>query len=105
MGKVRKPGFPHPAFVQCQKLMDAKGDDYSGGAGQDYSLREYHPYGDISYLQMLNVKFHRIEAMVKKKQEGKEVKFDSLKDSVEDLINYAAFFWAFLDEERNNSRD
>ncbi len=90
----------HPAFQVCQKLMDAKARDYSGGGVQNPARTDYHPYGDVSYLQMLHTKWTRVENLTREKISKGDlhaVNFESLQDSVRDLINYAAFFWAFLE--------
>ncbi len=96
----------HPAFEYCQALMDRKGEDYGGGIKQDDARIEYHPLGEVSYYQMLHTKMKRIESMIKLQQAGKEPNFESLQDSVADLINYASFFWAFLNdkETKNDGR-
>lgn len=97
-------GPTHPALRFCQELMDQKAHDYSGGRTQDFARRDYHPYGDISYMQMLHTKWMRVQAMFKLKADGGEPNFESLQDSVTDLINYAAFYWAYLEEEKNVDR-
>ena len=83
--------------------MIKKAHDYSGGRGQDFARRDYHPYGDVSYLQMLHTKFKRVEATANLKLKGEKPNFESLQDSVTDLINYAAFYWAYLEEEKENA--
>lgn len=97
----RDPGvdYWHPAFRAMQAIMDAKADDYSGGRGEDPARKNYHPYGDTSYLHMLHLKMERIKSIAHKKETGQTINFEGLKDSVGDLINYAAFYWAFLEEE------
>ena len=87
----------HPAFVFCQELMDAKTHDYGRGQPQDPARIEYHPYGDISYLQMLHTKLKRIESMVMLEKDGKTPNFESKRDSIVDLINYAAFYYAWVE--------
>jgi hypothetical protein len=47
----------------------------------------------MSYGHMVNVKCLRIQSLVNKVKDGGEVNFESLLDTVEDLINYATF-WA-----------
>lgn len=93
----------HPALKHCQELMDKKAQDYSGGQGQDHARRDYHPYGDISYLQMLHTKFRRIEATARLKFDGEKPNFESLQDSVADLINYAAFYWSYLEQQKDDA--
>lgn len=89
----------HPAFLKCQALMDAKSHDYNKGKIQDAARIDYHPYGHTSYMHMLHVKKKRLESLMALRESGAGPKYESLKDSIEDLINYAAFYWSYVDTE------
>ncbi len=82
----------HPAFAACQTLMDVKAKDY----GQmDHARRNYFPFGDASYATMLHTKMERIKRLIEK---DSEPNFEGLKDTVMDLINYGAFYFAYLEQ-------
>lgn len=85
----------HPAFAAAQNVLNKKSDDYGA---QDNSKRQYFPFDDESYATMMHTKMERIMNLIHKKRTGRPTNFESLKDSVGDLINYAAFYWSFLDE-------
>ena len=94
----------HPILEQCDELLRRKSEDYQGGLGEsNFSKSEYHPFGHKSYQQMLHTKLTRIKSVSEKMERGEVVNFESLKDSVMDLINYAAFYGAWLDEENERS--
>lgn len=62
---------------------------------QDYGndtlgLHSYFPFQDKSYVQMLHTKTQRLVALAQR-VEG-EPNFESITDSVQDLINYAVFY-------------
>lgn len=67
-------------------LVAAKHEDYGN---QALGLETYFPFGDKSYLQMMHVKMQRLISLV---QSEEEPNFESMRDTVLDLINYAVFF-------------
>jgi len=71
------------------KLVDRKGADYN----HIVQLRDYFPFQDYSYQQMLNLKVLRMRSLLRK---GSAPNFDSLTDSLYDLINYSVFYLAYL---------
>jgi hypothetical protein len=71
-------------------LVARKGEDYNANAIQ---LHEYFPFKDKSYQQMLHMKVLRMRSLLDK---GSEPNFDSLLDSVYDLVNYAVFYLDYL---------
>lgn len=73
-------------------LMERKSKDYQGST---YTLTDYFPYGHTSYLQMLHTKMTRIKS-VAEREDSNAVNFESLEDSLIDLINYSAFYIEFL---------
>lgn len=72
------------------KLVAAKGEDYNNAIG----LHEYFPFHDVSYMQMLHMKVLRMRSIHAK---GSAANFDSMLDSVHDLINYAVFYLEYLE--------
>lgn len=81
-----------PVFREAAALCNKKSEDYGD---RDLSKRDYHPFGHASYQQMVHTKFLRIKSV--SKQEG--ANFESLRDSLLDMINYLGFYSAWLDEE------
>lgn len=81
---------------QAKDLVVKKAQDYQGGS---VGLHDYFPFGDQSYVQMLYVKAMRLRSLV----EGtRSPNFESTKDSVLDLINYAIFYLEYLEEQEND---
>ncbi|WID42028.1 nucleotide pyrophosphohydrolase [Pseudomonas phage ZQG1] len=79
-----------PVWKRLQELREKKGSDYNNiPGGRD----AYFPYGHMSYGHMVNTKCLRIQSLLNKAKDGKEINFESLLDTVEDLINYATY-WA-----------
>lgn len=72
------------------KLVDRKGEDYNNAVG----LHEYFPFRDASYQQMMHVKMLRMRSILAK---GSEANFDSMMDSVHDLLNYTVFYLEYLE--------
>lgn len=75
----------NPAIVLVQK----KHQDYNKGL----ELDQYFPFGDASYVQMLHVKQCRLLSLV---STNTTENFESKKDTILDLINYAVFYLAYL---------
>lgn len=59
---------------------------------------EYFPFGVKSYAQMVHLKAARI---VSEAHQGR-VTQGSMEDSCEDLLNYTAFLWAYIQIEKEN---
>jgi CRISPR/Cas system-associated endonuclease Cas1 len=62
-----------------------KHEDYGNDS---LGLHAYFPFGLPSYVQMMHVKTQRLVSLAKDKREPN---FESVKDSLNDLINYAIF--------------
>ena len=71
------------------KLVDRKGEDYN----KTSQLHEYFPFRDTSYQQMIHMKVLRMRSILNK---NTPANFDSLLDSVYDLINYSVFYLDYL---------
>lgn len=86
MDRVRFLTLIEPAI----KLVDKKGEDYNASTVQ---LVDYFPFKDKSYQQMLHMKVLRMRSLLDK---GSAPNFDSLLDSLYDLINYSVFYLDYL---------
>lgn len=79
-----------PIVREAARLCATKSEDYGA---KDFAKAEYHPFGHKSYLQMLHTKLTRLRSVAEK--EG--TNFESARDSLIDLINYAGFYGAWMD--------
>jgi len=91
MNKVQYYELIEPAVAIVAK----KHQDYNN---ESLGLESYFPLGHQSYAQMLHVKCQRIVGLVK---EGNKPNFESVNDTVLDLINYAVFYLDFLKKEKS----
>jgi hypothetical protein len=76
-----------PAFPAAAKLRKEKGGDYGG-------IKEYFPFGDYSYVQMLHIKTKRLVSL---QQSGNVPKHEDVRQNLLDLINYASYYWEWLE--------
>ena len=84
----------HPSLEKAQAILETKSMDYQGKSDAESDPRrlEYFPFGDESYLHMIHTKFERI-----KRTRGSVTQHESTLDSVYDMINYCAFYAAYLE--------
>ena len=75
---------------EAAELKELKSKDYQGGI---WSEEDYFPFGKTSYIHMMWTKMLRIRNVAEKD----DVNFESLSDSLVDMINYAAMFAAYLE--------
>jgi len=75
------------------ELKERKSKDYQGGK---WSEADYFPFGHESYIHMLWTKILRIRNVA----EAEETNFESLEDSLLDIINYAAMYAAWIENEK-----
>lgn len=80
------------------RLVTAKQQDYQSAASS-ITLADYFPFGHKSYVQMLHTKVTRLRSLVEAIDAGIEPNFESIRDSVNDLINYAIFYLKFLSKD------
>lgn len=73
-------------------LKQRKSQDYQGGM---WSEEDYFPFGHKSYLHMIHTKYLRIRSVAEQEDQN----FESLEDSLIDMINYCGMYAAWL---RNN---
>lgn len=82
-----------PVHVRLAKLREAKGNMYNRGQVQ---RDDYFPFGHASYTQMVYLKALRLVSLVEVAALGKKINFDSVEDTVLDLLNYATFYAEWL---------
>lgn len=80
----------YPRIAQIVELRERKGRDYNSSV----SLHDYFPFGQESYTQMIHVKALRLLSLTKLEQP----EFESIEDTLMDLVNYALFNLEALDE-------
>lgn len=75
---------------QAIELKKRKEADYMGSK---FTVDDYFPFDDLSYIHMLWIKILRIRNVV---ESSETVNFESAEDSLLDLINYSAMYAAYL---------
>lgn len=81
------------AMVKANKLMMMKARDYNS---ETVSQDDYFPFGLQSYMQMINMKTNRLMSLTVNKGTPN---FESMRDSLLDLINYACMMYEHLEQE------
>ena len=76
-------------------LKAAKSKDYQGGM---WSEADYFPYGHQSFIHMMWTKMLRIRNVVDKSDN--DINFESLEDSLLDMINYSAMYCAWVENQK-----
>jgi hypothetical protein len=91
----------HPgALAEAALLCVKKSQDYNHGKDVDIhnvDRSAYFPMGLASHATMLSIKAQRFVSLSQKQLEGGEANFEGLKDTCLDLINYAGFYIASLE--------
>lgn len=85
---------PEEVLQECVALLEKKGKDYNNGINRD----DYYIYGRLSLMTMVHHKYLRIKSIIDKN----DTNFESLNDSLIDLINYSAIW---VDWERRHGND
>ena len=93
----------HPGGVaEAVLLCIRKSEDYNQGMGfanpHKVDRSSYFPFGAVSYAQMLHTKAQRFNSIVLKELRGEEPNFEGLRDTALDIINYAGFYIASLED-------
>ena len=78
-------------------LKEAKSKDYQGGM---WTEADYFPFGHESYIHMLWTKMLRLRSVVERSED--EVNFESAEDTLMDMINYAAMYAAWMENQKND---
>jgi hypothetical protein len=73
------------------ELKERKSKDYQGS---QFTEDDYFPFGHHSYIHMLHTKMLRIRSVAE--QDGSQ-NFESLTDSLIDMVNYASMYAAWVD--------
>ena len=76
-------------------LKERKSKDYQGGM---WTEEDYFPFGDTSYLHMIHTKYLRIRSVA----ESSKTNFESLEDSLIDMINYCAMYAAYIENKKED---
>ena len=76
-----------PAFHAAWEIRRSKANDYGG-------IKEYFPFGDTSYVQMIHIKTKRL---INLNKHAGPVNHESIKDNLLDLINYASYYYEWLE--------
>lgn len=92
--KARKWDALSPLIKEAADIRFSKGQDYNSGP----TLREYFPFGHLSYAQMLHVKNVRIQGLLCAMQQGRAPNFEGIRDTLKDLVNYTCFYAEAIDE-------
>ena len=82
---------------EAAELKVKKSKDYQGGMWKE---KDYFPFGDTSYIHMMWTKMLRIRSVA----EQENTNFESLEDSLLDMINYSAMYIAFLRDKDSGER-
>ena len=82
---------------EAADLKVKKSKDYQGGMWKE---SDYFPFKDMSYIHMMWTKMLRIRSVAEKQ----DVNFESLEDSLLDMINYSAMYIAFLRDKDSGER-
>ena len=83
----------HPAFLECQEIMNQRSAVYNKGSVR---RADHFPLGHVSFFDIVWLKAMRLRSDV---EAGIAAggKFDIDRDHPRDLINYCAFWLAFID--------
>lgn len=85
-------------FVRCLRVLEERKSSY---ANNGMTVNDYMPFGHLSYAQMVQLKAKRIESLAAflafSEASDDPKKVADLKDSLLDIINYAAFYAAWLE--------
>jgi len=79
-----------------QKAIDIKRKKSADYQGSRWTEEDYFPFGDVSFLHMIHTKYLRIRSVAEQEQSN----FESLDDSLVDMINYCAMYGAWLHNQK-----
>ena len=71
------------------ELKELKSKDYQGSL---FTEEDYFPFADASYIHMLWTKMLRVRSVAEQEDQN----FESLEDSLLDMINYSAMYAAYI---------
>ena len=79
-------------------LKERKSIDYQGSK---WTEADYFPFGDQSYMHMIHTKYLRMRNIM----DTEQVNFESLEDTLIDMINYCAMYAAYLKSQPDKTPD
>lgn len=85
-------------FLQrCIETQKKKGEDYNKNIPQSL----YYPRGIDTIYDLMHTKMLRIKSCMIKLKNNEDTNFESITDSVVDLVNYSSFFVSYLNKQMN----
>lgn len=84
--------LPRDILQKAIELQELKGKDYNGNV----TIDDYFPFGEKSYAHMVHTKYLRMMSVL----EQESTNFESLEDTLLDMINYCSFFAAYLENKK-----
>jgi len=89
---------PLMILKQAADLIAKKGNDYQNPKSR-IRQSDYYPNGAQTILDIMTGKINRMHSVLDAMKDDEQYieNFESLQDSAIDLINYSAFFSAYLD--------
>lgn len=105
---LSRRGGTMKAVAEAQLLVLRKSADYNQGGmkgqrAEDAATADrdvYFPFGSASYAQMIHTKAQRLNSLVLKERAGLPPNHEGIRDTLLDVINYAAFWVERLDREQ-----
>lgn len=93
-------GIITPSFLEAAIAIQGKKSEVYQNALSQVEQADYYPRGILSILDIVNAKILRITSILSTQEKDKDYvpNFESLNDSVIDLINYCSFGIAWLDK-------
>tara|TARA_B100001113_G_scaffold343193_1_gene330228 strand:+ start:946 stop:1296 length:351 start_codon:yes stop_codon:yes gene_type:complete len=91
---------PLHVLKQAADLIAKKGNDYQNPKSR-IRQADYYPNGAQTILDIMTGKINRMHSVLDAMRDDENYleNFESLQDSAIDLINYSAFFSAYLDHD------
>ncbi len=89
--KNDRPDILSPAFYKAHEIRRLK-SDYG-------DIESYFPFKDKSYCHEIFKKAKRLVNLI---QTNSNPNYESVEDNLLDLINYASYYWEFLQKEGSN---
>lgn len=101
--KMQYTRYSANLLSQAAELQERKSLDYQSESSTVVQ-NDYYIHGVYSILDIVNAKVLRTRSVLAKMEHGEGANFESVQDSMLDLINYASFLIAYLDGEIEGQR-
>lgn len=98
MNEQKYERYSAELLKRAAALQIAKGKDYQS-ASSTVRQADYYPNGVNSILDIVNAKMLRTRSVLAVMEAGEAVNFESVEDSMFDMINYASFLIAYMQGE------